>query len=275
MTSGDLIEAALKAVHMIESPLDIQIVGGDYPIHTIMAGLSLGIDDVILAKTLGYDGVVCWNFKEDQEKAYMTSLSLWERANGKRRVYEAPVNLAKMFFHKQRKQIATALPHLKKNEVCQTAEMMRLSFVCMESPFVRAGEQALEAGLSDLMRQKKNCTPEEVLEWLLTLQEFQESEEKPYLAVRGEETLVKGLRADFSGASLFCPRSFEKLVQEEKNMLLCYSLLPEMQKVLEENGKCSVIALGRNAAQSVGMNVILDVWENMGLKIIRIGGLIY
>jgi hypothetical protein len=157
-------------------------------------------------------------------------------------------------------------------QTIDAARLLDMPFMCSHTPADSLGYQFLNKYLKD----KNPYTLEDLVDILLEIPEYQESEKVgagPEILVGKPSGSVGEKFVFFTGGTTSGTKSIPKLAQAGVSTIVTMHMPEDQAKACEEEGLYVVIA-GHHSSDSIGMNLILDELEKEGIKSYACSGFI-
>jgi len=255
---------------------DTRVLYGDATrtVKTLMAGIDVETAEILLADRLSEKGtkidLVLSHHPEG--KALAGLHEVMEIQEDILSDLGVPINVAQGILASRISEVQRGLLPLNHNRGVDTAKLLDIPFMCAHTP----ADNQVQRYLENLFSDKK---PQFVGDIVKVLKEIPEYEEAIHLGVgpkivAGAEKRKTGkIFVDMTGGTSGPESSYEKLSAAGIGTIVSMHM-GEKHKKQAEKHHINVIIAGHMASDSLGMNLILDRLENMGIKIFTCSGLV-
>ena len=241
------------------------------PIKKVLAGIDIGVAELLLAKELGKIDLVFSHHPHGQALAGLDDvMQLQSEVLAK---YGIPINVAEGLLKPRISEVARSLSPANHNRVVDAAKLLNLGFICSHT--------ACDNLVANFLDQKiKKSRPEYVGELLKVLKEIPEYQEAikigtgPRLFVGEEENRCGQIAlTEITGGTEGSTKIYEKLAQAGIGTVVGMHISEEHKKEAEA-AHINVVIAGHMSSDSIGVNILLDQLKRQGIEIIPCGGLI-
>ena len=175
-----------------------------------------------------------------------------------------PIAQAESAMAKRLKEVHFLVKARNHTQTMDAARLLDIPFMCSHTPADSLGYQFL----TEYLKEKNPYTLGDLLDTLLEIPEYQESEKVgagPEILVGDKNGTVGEKFVFFTGGTSPGPKSIRKLARAGVSTIVSMHLTENLKKECEEEGLYVVIA-GHVSSDSIGMNLILDELEKNGIK---------
>ncbi|MDD2433314.1 MAG: NGG1p interacting factor NIF3 [Clostridia bacterium] len=264
-------------VERLKNPYaDTRILNGDpeTEVNKILAGIDMEVQEVLLADRLREKGekidLILSHHPEGKALVALHKvMSLQEDVLAQLGV---PINVAEGILASRISEVERGLMPLNHNRSVDAARLLNFPFMCVHTP----ADNMVNTYLSNLFIEKQPETVGDVVDLLLEIPEYQESKKidagpKVFL---GKETNRAGkVFVDMTGGTGGSEDAFAKLAIAGVGTIVGMHIGEKHRKEAEKN-HLNVIIAGHMASDSLGMNLLLDIFVKEGIEVIPCSGLI-
>ena len=264
-------------VERLKNPYaDTRILNGDpeTEVNKILAGIDMEVQEVLLADRLREKGekidLILSHHPEGKALVALHKvMSLQEDVLAQLGV---PINVAEGILASRISEVERGLMPLNHNRSVDAARLLNFPFMCVHTP----ADNMVNTYLSNLFIEKQPETIGDVVDLLLEIPEYQESKKidagpKVFL---GKETNRAGkVFVDMTGGTGGSEDAFAKLAIAGVGTIVGMHIGEKHRKEAEKN-HINVIIAGHMASDSLGMNLLLDIFVKEGIEVIPCSGLI-
>lgn len=267
MTTEQIMREALALSGLSEIPGDCGIVVEGDHITRILAGIDMETAEIILAKRLGYDLVLCHHPVTGPMQAHFHLASdylgeLLERAG-------TPANTAQKVHEQMRERQARNNHPVNYDKSADTARVLGMPYMGIHNIADAIGGKKLQAHLDGALDGRPGATLKDVCQILMEIPEYQKGATRPEIVVGNENDLCGKVFVIFGGG----PFAGSTYYRHGVGTMICMHLPEEYRIRYEKEGLGSVIVCDHMASDSIGMNVILHRLEELGAEVTRVAGI--
>lgn len=269
VSTEELMFLAMEMVGQTAIPADSKVYVPGENIRRILFGIDMGVAEILLAKTMGYDCVLahhpdpaCTSFPEILD----LHVELAARNGVPRGQAEEVVKRMKEAQYLQRHSA-------NYDHAPSFARLLEMPFLNIHNPLDELGRRRMQEAVDS--RTGPGSRVSDVMEALYTLAEFRRAPTKIELRLgnpdnlAGKVVVVHG--AGTNGGAALASLYFRHGVD---TVIYIHIAPPELAKLRQEfpEGKNLIIS-GHIASDAVGINPFIDKLESMGLTVTRVSGL--
>ncbi len=241
-------------------------------IKTVLAGIDMEIGEVLLADRLREKGtkidLIISHHPEGKALAALNEVmalqaDLWFQ-------HGVPINVGEALIGRRMKEIQRGFLPQNHNRAIDVAVLLDIPFMCLHT----VADNQVNAFLSDLFKQRKPRTVSDVVEILREQPEYRAAslnKTGPVVIVGSGENRAGKVLVDMTGGTEGPVQALEKLAQAGVGTIVCmhYS---EKHREEAEKQNMNVVVAGHIVSDSLGLNLIMDRLEAVGVKIIPVSG---
>ncbi|MDR2157445.1 MAG: hypothetical protein LBO81_06680 [Clostridiales Family XIII bacterium] len=274
MTTREMVQIALDLAGLSELPQDSSVSVESDSVTNVLAGVDMGVSELLLARALGYDCVVRHH---NMVPALGRLGDLVTRSHCEKMMkHNIPANIAQKLLAR-RKQETTILFHgTNLDGAPSCARLLRMPYLGLHTPADLLGERTVEAKVEALYRRKENPTVQDIMDCLLTIREYAQAPagQEPQIWVGEAGSCAGKALVEFAGGLGLETDEYKAYIDAGIGTFICMHADKAVVEALKEDNRCNVLVMGHMSSDSIGMNRILDAWEDAGLRTTRIGGLV-
>lgn len=267
LDTEQLMQIALDMVGFEEIPGDCGIYVPGKGIKRVMAGVDVGVAELMLAKELGYDCYLAHHpnpgtlrYPEVMRKHVDQMIAAGVSPDDARRAVAGLIEEATFRYH------AGNYDHL-----VSFARLIGLPFLNIHNPLDELGRRRMQAALDE--RLSSDSTAGDVVAALLTVPEIAAAPTRPAVRVGRPEDpagrVVVSHGAGTNGGYAVAKAYFEAGIGTVVYIHVDYGAVQK----LRTDGRGRLVVVGHIAADAAGIDPYLDVLEEKGLEITRLSGL--
>lgn len=246
----------------------------DREITSVLAGIDIATGEIVLADRLTEKGTaIDLVLAHHPHGIGMSNLDFVMKLQPEQWAkIGVPIAQAESAMAKRLKEVHFGTKARNHTQTADAAKLIDMPFMCAHTPADSVGYQFL----TEYLKEKKPDTLGDLIDALLEIPEYQESERVgagPEILVGSSSGSVGEKFVFFTGGTSPGPKSIRKLARAGVSTIITMHMGDNLKKACEEEGLYVVIA-GHMSSDSIGMNLILDELEKKGVKIYACSGFI-
>ena len=275
MTVKEMYQTVLDLVGLDTMPEDSGIVfdnGKD--VKRVLAGIDMDTTMLMLAKQLGFDCVAQHHpagiinpgmgdlFGRDHMKKLMEC--------------GVPINEAQKLAYASSIKRRQNMHSRNRTQMTDVARLLDISDVAFHTPADILAERYTQKKMDALMERNPRCSVQDVIDELLTIREYKEALEgqQPEVWVGSKDSFAGRIYVEMYGVGAPSPEEYIACANAGVGTFICMHATPEVIKAVKEQNKANIIVAGHMASDSLGFNQILNAWEEKGVEVVRISGIV-
>ena len=273
MNTREMIDIALRLAGLEEDTIDTEIGCPGEKIHRVLAGIDMDNAVLLAAKEKGYDcvvehhGIMGRAVRIGEQMAKDQMMLMYN--NG------VPVNVAQKVIEERAAQESRRMHSKNLNRQADFAKFIGMPYIGLHSPADFVGQKIVQERMDRLMREAGPfVTLRQVCDVLNEFPEVCNAVKEPEIRVGRPDSYAGKIVVMFNGVTSSTAKVYNTFFDYGTGTLIMMHLPEDMEKEIREHNKGNIIIAGHMASDSIGMNRILDAWEEAGLEITRIGGLV-
>jgi putative NIF3 family GTP cyclohydrolase 1 type 2 len=267
-------EKELFDLEALENPyLDSRIyhIAQDKEIKKVLAGISIGVEEILLAKELGDIDLVVAHHPIGKGLANLADVM--ELQCDVLNYYGVPINVAENLMKERIDEVARGVHAILHEKTVQAAKLLGVNLMNVHTPC----DNLVAKFLKDLIEKENPETLGDLYDLLLEIPEYKEAMKLgsgPKITVGSrEQRCGKIALVEITGGTEGSPKIYEKMAIAGIGTVVS---MHQSEQHWEEARKShiNVIVAGHAPSDSLGMNLFLDELEKRGIEIVPCGGLI-
>jgi putative NIF3 family GTP cyclohydrolase 1 type 2 len=267
-------EKELFDLEALENPyLDSRIyhIAEDKEIKKVLAGISIGVEEILLAKELGDIDLVIAHHPIGKGLANLADVM--ELQCDVLNYYGVPINVAENLMKERIDEVARGVHAILHEKTVQAAQILGVNLMNVHTPC----DNLVAKFLKDLIEKENPETLGDLYDLLLEIPEYKEAMKLgsgPKITVGSrEQRCGKIALVEITGGTEGSPKIYEKMAIAGIGTVVS---MHQSEQHWEEARKShiNVIVAGHAPSDSLGMNLFLDELEKRGIEIVPCGGLI-
>lgn len=239
-------------------------------IKTVMAGIDMECQELLLAKQLGIDLVLAHHPKGAGLADLHSVMDLQSQVLADLGV---PINVAEQVLKPRIGEVGRSVHPANHYRSVDMAKILDIDYMCVHTPADNLGAEFVTKELA-----KTKCEyVEDVLNVLNKIPEYKEAIKRktgPKLFTGSPENRCgKVAVTEFTGGTSGAKEIYEKMSQAGIGTIISMHM-PETHRKEAEKFHLNVVIAGHIASDSIGMNLLLDELEKKGIEVTPMSGLI-
>lgn len=270
LSTDDIMAIALEQAGLTEVPPDSQVYVPGQNLRRLLAGIDIGVAELLLARELGCDGVLAHH----PDPATQNFPAILDRHAEQMVAAGVPAEVA-----------AAAVAQLKAGRFWRShsanydhapsvARRLGLAFLAIHNPPDEVGRRRMAAAVEAAVAAKGDgATVADVCAGLMALPEFRRAPTRPEVAV-GSADAPCGRVAVAHGAGTNGGYPVARAYWDHgvSTVVYIHCAWEAIERLRREGGGNLVVA-GHIASDLVGLNPLLEAIEARGVEVVRISGL--
>lgn len=255
---------------------DTRILNGDpeTDIKTILVGIDMEIGEILLADHFSKNGkkidAIVAHHPEGPALANLYQVmqlqaDVWRK-------FGVPINIGDTLIGKRAKEVMRMIMPVNHQRAVDAAKLLGYPFMSIHTP----ADNCVTDFVQNKMDKEEPERVEDVIDVLLDIPEYREAKKNgsgPTIISGSEETRAGKVMVDMTGGTEGPKEAVEKLAEAGVGTIVCMHMVDKIRKYAEKN-HVNVIIAGHIASDSIGLNIICDIFEKEGVKIMPCSGFI-
>lgn len=241
------------------------------PIKKILAGIDIGVEELLLAEKLGKIDLVVSHHPLGVALADLSDvMHLQAQVLAQ---YGVPINVAQGVLKNRIEEVSRGVASVNHQKVVDAARLLNLGLMCVHTPC----DNLAASYLDEHLKKEKSETLSDILSSLKKIPEYARAAELkagPRIFVGAPENYAgKIALTEITGGTSGAKEIYEKMAQAGIGTVIGMHMKEEHRTEAQKN-HINVIIAGHMSSDSLGLNQFLDVLEKQGIEIIPCSGLI-
>jgi hypothetical protein len=266
------MEIALELAGLKEVPADSGIIVDGNDMKKVLFGVDMETPEIMLAKQLGYDGVITHHPKGGSPMVEMHQVM----DNQIDRMVQAgvPINKAQKALADRKEEVEHNHHVTNYDRAVSAARLLEMPFIAVHTPADLIGERTVQEHLDRRLGKSPRATLKDVTACLLELPEYQNSIVKPKIWVGREDSYAGRIWVTMAGGTGGGAKVTQAYFDAGVGTLVVMHMGEDVLKAVKQQGIGNVVVAGHMPSDSVGINRIIAGLEKSGLKVTRMAGVI-
>jgi len=271
MNTQEIFELALTAAGLAEAPADSGVIVPGENIKRIAFGVDIDTAEIMLAKELGFDCVITHHphsiHKVDLYKVMDNQIDRMVEAG-------VPINKAQKALAERKEQVDRNMHVTNYDKAANAAKMLNMPFIGIHSPADLLVEDFLQQYLEDKLGDNHQALVKDVLDCLLELPEYKNTYAQPKVRVGSEKSYAGKVFVTMAGGTSGGKDVMKAYFEAGVGTLVVMHVPDDVVKAIKEQNIGNVVVAGHMASDSIGINLVIKSFEEKGLQVTRMSGVI-
>jgi putative NIF3 family GTP cyclohydrolase 1 type 2 len=264
------IALTLSGMEKCHADSGVEIPGEN--VRKVLAGIDITGAEVMAAKYLGYDCVATHH----PHSTRMASVGdAMQNDHFEMMVrFGVPINVAQKVAAELSKSVSRNNHGTNMAAVAQLARLMGLSMICIHTHADVIVEKAMRKRMDELSASNPRVTLKDIIDNLMEVREYKESPQPPAIWIGDEKSYAGKIMVTMSGVGAPRLEEYRAVIDAGVGTIIGMHMKPEIFDALKKDNKVNVIMAGHMSSDSYGFNRILEKWEEKGVEVTRVGGIV-
>lgn len=271
MNTEEIFALALKAAGLTEAPADSGVIVPGERIKKIAFGIDIDTAEIMLAKELGFDCVITHHphsvHKVDLYKVMDNQIERMVEAG-------VPINKAQKALAERKEQVDRNMHVTNYDKAVSAARLLKMPFIAIHSPADFLVEDFLQEYLEDRLEDQPQALVKDVVDLLLELPEYKNTYAKPKVRVGSEKSFAGKIFVTMAGGTSGGKDVMKAYFEAGVGTLVVMHVPDDVVKAIKEQNIGNIVVAGHMASDSIGINLVIKAFEEKGLKVTRMSGVI-
>lgn len=272
MNTQEILEAALKLAGLKETPADSGVIVEGTNIRRVAFGVDIEVGEMLLARQLGVDAVITHHPKGGLPMVEFHNVM----SSQIDRMVEAgvPINKAQKALQERIEQVNRAHHVANYDRVVSAAKLLGMPFITIHTPADIMAEKFIQNHLDTYLGKIDKPKLKDVVSALEELPEFKLTLAKPVLRVGKDEDYAGRVFVTMAGGTSGGEKVAKAYYEAGVGTLVVMHMPDDTIKAVKQQNIGNVVVAGHMASDSVGINQVIKVIEQLGIEVIRMSGVI-
>ncbi|MFX0112930.1 MAG: NGG1p interacting factor NIF3 [Candidatus Hodarchaeota archaeon] len=245
----------------------------DQEIQTILTGVDIDVGEILLTDRLREKGLsdVLVLAHHPTSVGLSGLYEVMDLQNDMLASVGVPVTVAEALMGERMSEVQRGVLPINHNRALDAARLLDIPLMCCHTPADNCAQKFVEAEI-----EKANPeTVADVIKLLKMIPEYQESMKRktgPEIIAGAEKNRAGKVIVEFTGGTSGSNKIYEKLSQAGVGTIVTMHMREDHLKEAKKH-HINVIIASHILSDSLGMNILLDEFEKMGIKIKTFSGL--
>ncbi len=272
MNTTELMNEALALAGLKEIPADSQIIHSGENIRRLIFGVDMQTAEMLLARQLGFDCVVSHHPVGDVTFARCAEILKTQIAQMVGR--GVPINKAQYAIQGAYESSVSTFHSSNYDRYASAARLLNMPYLGIHQPADLIGERIIQAHLDNGVGKNPQATLTDVIAALKELPEYARALTDPLIAVGAPDSYAGEIAVMMSGGTDGGLPVHRAYFEAGVGTLVVMHISESVKKAVAELKVGNVIVAGHMASDSVGINAIIRRWEELGVEVTRMSGIV-
>lgn len=272
LNTKKMMDLALELANLKEMPYDttISVEGND--IKKVIIGVDMETPEILLGKELGVDCVVSHHPKADTARTDFSKVM--KRQIKRMTEFGVPINKAEKALSKKIKSVELSNHVSNYDRVSSAARLLNMPFMNIHMPADMIGQKIVQDFLDDKFKDNSEKKLSDVIDALNEFDVYKNTLTGPVIRVGSKESYAGKIAVLFAGGTNGGTDVFKAYFEAGVGTIVCMHIPEDVKKEVEKQNIGNVVVAGHMASDSIGLNKIIEKWEEEGLEVIKMSGIL-
>ena len=242
---------------------------GEEEIKSLIAGIDVDTGEIILGKQLGFDLIFSHH---PRGIAFLNLPDVMKLQEDALMHHGIPINISQKMMAKRISEVDRALTPQNAYRVVDSARLLNQLFMCCHTP----ADNSVQRFLTELFNKEKPKYLKDVIDLLLTIPEYKQAKKMgfgPKIFSGDLKSKAGKVVIDMTGGTEGAKELMKKHADAGIGTIVGMHFSEDHKKEAEEN-YINLVVAGHMSSDSIGVNLLLDQVEKVGVKVESFSGLI-
>ncbi|MBZ4662613.1 MAG: hypothetical protein JG776_295 [Caloramator sp.] len=272
VTTSDIMNLALNLAGISEIPQDSGIIVEGQNIKKVLFGVDMDTPELLLAKQLGYDAVISHHphtgFPE------INFHNVLNRQIDKMVEFGVPINKAQKALKEKISTLERASHPKNFDRVQSFAKLLNIPYMNIHMPCDIITENYVQNHINNRLSSNQKATLKDVIDVLMEIPEYQKSPIKPVIRVGAPDDYAGKIAVLMAGGTNGGKNVFKAYFEAGVGTIICMHVPDDVRSAVIEQNIGNVIVAGHMPSDSIGINILINELEKMGIEVTTTSGII-
>jgi putative NIF3 family GTP cyclohydrolase 1 type 2 len=272
MNTRELMDIALKLAGLENEPYDTIISVEGENIQKILIGVDMDTPELMLAKDLGYDLAVSHHPKADN--SIIDFHKVMEVQIDKMVEFGVPINKAQKALAKKSKSVEINSHVSNYKRASSAAKLLNIPYMNIHMPSDLIGERFTQKYLNDKLGENPKAKVQDILDALNGLDLYDKSLSKPVVRCGAATDYTGKIAVLFAGGTNGGSDVYKAYFEAGVGTIVAMHAPEDVIKEVREQNIGNIVVAGHMPSDSIGLNEIIRVWEEKGMEVTKMSGIL-
>lgn len=272
MNIRELMDIALEMAGLESMPHDTVISVEGENIKRILMGVDMGTPELILGRDMKYDCVVSHHPKADS--AVCEFHKVLDFQIDKMVEFGVPINKAQKVLEKK-KNIINIGDHVANYDlVSSAARLMKMPFMNIHMPADLIGQKIVQDHLDEKFKDNPRKTLKDVVDAICEIDEYKRAKTEPVIRVGSPGSYAGKIAVLYAGGTNGGEDVYKAYFEAGVGTIVAMHAPKAVIDEVRKQNIGNIIIAGHMASDSIGLNRIIAKWEEKGMEVTKMAGII-
>jgi putative NIF3 family GTP cyclohydrolase 1 type 2 len=262
---------ALKLAGLTRMPVDTDIMVPGQDIKKVLIGIDMDTAEILLAKELGCDCVISHHPKNTNADY----ADIMDHHIDKLVACGVPVNKAQKALKSKKETVALNRHSNNSERFASAARLLNMPYMCIHTPADLIGEAVVQNLMDERFGHNPKTTLKEVIDALNSeIDEYRKSVVKAVIRAGEEKSYAGKIYVSMSGGTNGGAAVLRAYFEAGIGTVIQMHTVEEDIKAVKEQNIGNLVVCGHMSSDSIGVNRIIDRWEQMGVEALVMSGIV-
>lgn len=271
LNTDEMLDIALRLAGLEKCPADAAVIVPGENIKKVLVGIDMNTPEITIGKLMGYD-CVCSHHPRNTDLKGMNALFCEQMYDMHK--MGVPLNEAQKLIEIKAKEMEAGDHAFNFNRNASAAQVLGMPYLCIHTPADLIVESALQRLFDERFGDKPAAKLSELMKVFDEIPEYRNAVYAPVIAAGTPDSCCGKIHVVMSGVTDGGAEVMKAYFRAGVGTLVYMHCGEEEIKAAGEPDMGNIINAGHMASDSYGMNRILEKWEEAGVQVTRMSGLI-
>lgn len=272
MNTNDLVKIALDLANLTELPADSGITVEGENIKKVLIGIDMDTPELLLAEKMEFDCVVSHHPKTGSQVVDFDKVM--DVQIDKMVEFGVPINRAQKALSKKKNSVNIGSHVSNYDRVASFAKLMDMPYLNIHMPADMIGEKFTQEYLDTAFANEPKATLQDVCDKLNELPIYKDALASPVVRVGSPSSYAGKIAVLFAGGTNGGSDVYKSYFDAGVGTIVCMHTPENVIKDVREQNIGNVIVAGHMASDSIGLNKLIEAWENAGFEVVKMSGIL-
>lgn len=272
MNTKKMMDLALELAGLDEVTHDTTISVEGENIEKVIIGVDMETPEILLGKELGVDCVVSHHPKADSAKTDFAKVMTIQI--DKMVEFGVPINKAQKALKKKIESVELGTHVSNYDRVSSAAKLMNMPYMNIHMPADIIGQRIIQRFLDEKFEENSKKTVGDIVDALNEMDIYKNALAGPVIRVGSKNDYAGKVAVLFAGGTNGGEDVYKAFFEAGVGTIVCMHVPEDVKKEVQKQNIGNVIVAGHMASDSIGLNKIIEKWEEEGLEVIKMSGIL-
>jgi len=272
MNTKEMMDIALELAGLDEIPCDSGIIVEGEDLKKVLIGVDMETQELLLAEKFGFDCVVSHHPKTGSPTVDFHKVM--EVQIDKMVSLGVPINKAQKVLKKKMAQVDLGSHVSNYDRVGSAAKLMEMPYMNIHIPADIVTEEIVQNHLDEKLGNNPKAVLDDVLDALNEMDVYKNALAGPVIRVGSGKDYAGKIAVLMAGGTNGGADVYQAIFEAGVGTIVCMHVPDDVRKATLDQNIGNVIVAGHMASDSIGLNEIIKAWENKGLEVVKMSGIL-